>query len=191
FRREIRGLITPRRLTVGLAAFALCALPLLTYNAVNHWATFRGNFKRDFSDVPGKSRMLLLTANGQGLFGYLTAEDWQTPVPHQLNGAVESGSARISAMAGHPRHSLGIYAFLLAILLMPLAGGSDRRAVLFALIAMAVAWIQMAITANAGGSVHHTILLWPLPQLVAGVSLAAASQRLGKPGRPVAGAVLA
>jgi len=54
----------------------------------------------------------------------------------------------------------------LAILLMPLAGGSDRRAVLFALIAMTVAWLQMAITANAGGSVHHTILLWPLPQLL-------------------------
>jgi hypothetical protein len=36
----------------------------------------------------------------------------------------------------------------------------------------------MATGANTGGSIHHTILLWPFPQIVVGVSFAAASRRL-------------
>ena len=71
------------------------------------------------------------------------------------------------------------------------ARGNDLRAILFALIAMAVAWVQMATNANTGGSVHHTILLWPFPQLVVAVSFAAASRRLGRAGLPVAGVATA
>ncbi|MBZ5626940.1 MAG: glycosyltransferase family 39 protein [Acidobacteriia bacterium] len=112
FWREIRELITPRRVVVAVAAFALGALPLLKYNTRNHWATFRGNFRSDFSEIRGKGQVLLLTLNGRGLFGYLTDEDWQTPVPHQPIGPLESASARIAAMAGDPEHSLGLYAFL-------------------------------------------------------------------------------
>jgi hypothetical protein len=78
------------------------------------------------------------------------------------------------------------YAFLLAVLLTPLARGDSLRAILFALLAMAIAWVQMATNANTGGSIHHTILLWPFPQLVVAVSFAAASRRLGRVGRPVA-----
>src|SRR5262249_10268354 len=47
-----------------------------------------------------------------------------------------------------------------------------RRAVVFALIALAIAWVQMALTARAGGSVHHIVLLWPLPQFIVACSLA-------------------
>jgi hypothetical protein len=43
----------------------------------------------------------------------------------------------------------------------------------------------MAITAGAGGSVHHTILLWPLPVAIVAVSFAAASRRIGRAGLPV------
>jgi hypothetical protein len=42
----------------------------------------------------------------------------------------------------------------------------------------------MAITANTGLSVHHTILLWPLPQVAIAVSFASASRRLGRAGIP-------
>ena len=56
---------------------------------------------------------------------------------------------------------------------------------------MAIAWAQMAITANAGGSVHHAILLWPLPQMVIAISFAAASRRLGRAGIPALAVVLA
>jgi hypothetical protein len=61
----------------------------------------------------------------------------------------------------------------------------------FALLAIAFAWAQMAVTANAGGSVHHAILLWPLPQMVIAISFAAASRRLRAAGIPALAAVLA
>ena len=56
---------------------------------------------------------------------------------------------------------------------------------------MAVAWIQMAINRDTGGSIHHTILLWPLPQFIIAVSLAAASYRLGRAGIPAVAAIVA
>jgi hypothetical protein len=49
----------------------------------------------------------------------------------------------------------------------------------------------MAVTANAGGSVHHAILIWPLPQMVIAISFAAASRRLGAAGIPAVAAALA
>jgi hypothetical protein len=98
---------------------------------------------------------------------------------------------RVSERFGHPRRSLQLYACLLALALAPLARGRDLRAILFAVIAMAVAWIQMATTPGAGGSVHHTILLWPLPAMVMAVSFAAASRRLGRAGIPAVAVILA
>src|SRR5262245_18438632 len=47
------------------------------------------------------------------------------------------------------------------------------------------------MNANTGGSVHHTRLPWPLPAFVIAVSFAAASERLGRFGKPALGAVLA
>ncbi len=185
FWREIRGLFTWRRAALAMAALLLGMLPLLTYNVRYQWATFRGNFRRDFSELRGKREVLLSTFDGQGLFGYLAGEAGGTPLPHPPSGAFESASARIAALTGDPEHSLGLYAVLAAILLAPFAGPVARRVVLFALIAMIVAWTQMAITAGAGGSVHHAILLWPLPQLIVAVSLAGASQQFGKAGTPM------
>jgi hypothetical protein len=62
---------------------------------------------------------------------------------------------------------------------------------LFCLVVLVGAWLQMAITAGAGGSVHHIILLWPLPQAIVAVALASASRRLGRAGKPAAAVVAA
>jgi hypothetical protein len=174
----------------GGLAFALGALPLIVYNVDKKLATFRSNMVRDTSDIPGKARHLMNTANGQGMFGWLLYEDWQVAAPHQPEGGLQKASAQISSLAGHPRHNLMLYAFGLALLLAPLARGDALRSILFALIAMAVAWAQMAVTANAGASVHHAILLWPFPAMVIAVSFAAASRRLGRAGIPAVAAVL-
>jgi 4-amino-4-deoxy-L-arabinose transferase-like glycosyltransferase len=190
FRRQIFGVTTIRRLSIAALAFALGALPLIVYNVDQRLVTFRSNVARDTSDIPGKARQLMNTANGQGMFGWLVNEDWQAPVPHQPVGWLPKASAQISSLAGHPRHNLMLYAFALALLLAPLARGNALRTILFALIAMAVAWAQMAVTANAGGSVHHAILLWPFPEVVIAVSFAAASRRLGRAGIPSVAAVL-
>lgn len=189
-RREIRSVLTRRRAAVAAAAFLMGTLPLWAYNATYHGATFRGNFRRDFSEVRGKSTVLLATLDGSGLLGYLAREDDSTPQPHRPSGTLQNASARLAAMTGEPRHALGIYAFLAAILLAPFAKAPGRRAALFALIAMIVAWVQMAITANAGGSVHHTILIWPLPYLLLAVSLSGVSMRLGRAGLPLVAGVV-
>ncbi len=191
FPRQIVSVITRRRVAVAGLAFALGALPLLIYNVDSHWVTFRGNFKRDTGVLGAKARFLANTAGGAGLFGWMTSEEQLTPKPHQPVTAMERASARISALAGHPRHHLLLYGFMLALLLAPLAGGNERRAAVFGLIAMAVAWFQMAITVNAGASVHHTILLWPLPEMVVAVAFAGASRRLGRAGIPAVATVTA
>jgi 4-amino-4-deoxy-L-arabinose transferase-like glycosyltransferase len=188
---QVWRLVTTRRLAIAVLGFALGALPLIIYNIHHPLATFRGNTSWDTSDLAGKGRLLVGTAKGSALFGWLNNEDWQTAQPNVPSGAIASSSAGISAFFGHPRQSLLLYAFVLALLLAPLARGNALRAILFALVALAVAWIQMAITANAGGSVHHAILLWPLPQMVVAISFAAASRRLGTAGIPALAILLA
>jgi 4-amino-4-deoxy-L-arabinose transferase-like glycosyltransferase len=190
FGRQIFAVTTIRRIATGALAFALGALPLIIYNVDEHFATFRSNVVRDTSNIPGKASFLMDTVDSRGFFGWLVNEDWQAPVPHQPEGWLQEASAHISSLAGHPRHNLMLYAFALALLLAPLARGDALRAILFALIAMAVAWAQMAVIANAGASVHHTILLWPFPHMVIAVSFAAASRRLGRAGIPSVAVVL-
>ena len=191
FPKQIVRVTTFRRVAISVFFFALGALPLIVYNIDQPLATFRGNASWDTSDLAGKGRLLAATADGSALFGWLNDEGWQTRDPHLPHGALQSASAGISALAGHPRHSPLLYAFALALLLAPLARGHALRAIVFALLAMAFAWAQMAVTANAGGSVHHAILLWPLPQMVIAISFAAASRRLRAAGIPALAAVLA
>jgi len=185
FPRQILAVINKRRLAISLAAFVAGALPLLIYNLGHRGATFRGNFERETGSLAAKARFLTIVASGPGLLGWLTYEDWQTKAPHEPQGVIQTASARLSEWAGRPRHHFLLYAVFAALLLAPLAGWPAVRTVLFSMIALSVAWIQMAITANAGASVHHTVLLWPLPHLIVAVSFAGASRRLGRAGIPV------
>jgi hypothetical protein len=177
--RKLLSILTARRVGLALASFAIGALPLVLFNAQNHWETFRGNFQRDFSDLPGKSRLLVSTLGGPALFSYMT-DDADPPHPHPPGGL----AGQIAGWAGHPRHNLMLYGLPLALLLLVLARGNALRTGIAAAVAMALAWFQMAITAGAGGSVHHTVLLWPLPAAIVAVSFAAASRRLGRAGLP-------
>jgi hypothetical protein len=187
--RQILGVLTLRRVVVAVLAFTLGVFPLLIYNVQNQWGTFHGNLTRDTQGMRAKA-IFLLNTESRGMFGWLSPENWQTPQPRAPVGVIQKTSARISALAGAPHDFILLYGFILALLLAPLAGRDGVRAIAFALIAMAVAWVQMAINAATGGSVHHTILLWPLPQLVIAVSLAAASRRLDRAGIPALAAVM-
>jgi 4-amino-4-deoxy-L-arabinose transferase-like glycosyltransferase len=190
FPRQILHVTTFRRVAISAVAFGIGVLPLIVYNVETHGSTFRGQgFSAD--DLPVKARQLMSTAEGAGLYGWMVDEDWQASPIHAPRGALERASLAISSAAGRPRQGLLLWAFALALLLAPLARGPDLRAILFALIAIVVQWAQMAVTVNAGGSVHHSILIWPLPQMLIGVSFAAASRRLGRAGRPVAAWALA
>jgi 4-amino-4-deoxy-L-arabinose transferase-like glycosyltransferase len=189
--RQILDVATPRRLGVAVLGLCLGALPLILYNIHTHGGTLRGNAVYDRGGPSAKLRALVMTLDGSGLFGYLVAEDWQTAQPHQPRGWLERASAGLSAAAGHPRHSLLVYAFCAALLLIPLARGTALRTLLFALLAMIVAWLEMVLTAKGGNGLHHTILLWPLPQVIIAISFAEASRRLGRAGVPLVAAVTA
>jgi hypothetical protein len=189
--RQIASAWSGRRLAIATLAFLAGASPMVLSGMHDHWAALRENAGRSVDDLPRKIQILRNTLDGAGLFGYMFAEDEETAAPRPAASWPERLSYQIAASFGHPRHSLQLWACLLALALAPLARGRDLRAILFALIAMAVAWVQMATTRGAGGSVHHTILLWPLPAMAMAVSFAAASRRLGRAGIPAVAVMLA
>jgi hypothetical protein len=47
-----------------------------------------------------------------------------------------------------------------------------RRWIACFLLSAGIAWIQAAITVNAGGSIHHTVLIWPFFYLALALSIA-------------------
>jgi hypothetical protein len=189
FPRQILAVTTRRRLAIATTALLLGALPLVIFNIDQNGATFRGNFERETNSLGSKARFLYLAASGPGLLGWINYEDWQTKAPHAPEGTLQKASARLSEFAGKPRRHLLPYGFIAALLVTPWAGWTAIRIVLFSLIALAVAWIQMAITANAGASVHHTVLLWPLPHLIIAIAFGGASRRIGRAGLPAVAAV--
>jgi hypothetical protein len=190
FWRQIWRVTGWKTVAIAVLGFGLGALPLIIYNAKTHMSTLQGK-SFDLSDVSGKARLLRDTARGGPLLGWMLNDDWQTPFPHAPANLLQDACRKASELAGRPRQHLLLYAFILALLLAPLARGADLRIILFALIAMAVQWVQMLITVDAGGSVHHTVLLWPLPHMLIGASFAAASRRLGRAARPVLACVMA
>jgi 4-amino-4-deoxy-L-arabinose transferase-like glycosyltransferase len=150
FPKEVFHRMSLRNMGVALAGVVLGASPLLIFNARHEWPTIRRHASFSTENIAQKAEVLKSTVNGSGLFGYM--------------------------VGGPEHHNLLFAALLLSLATFPLWGKS-RRAILFALIFMAATWIQMAFTANAGGSVHHAVLLWPFPQFAIALALAEASLR--------------
>jgi hypothetical protein len=180
--RRVMALITIRRAAIATATFSLGAVPLIAFNIHSDLSTFRQNVVRETNAYPTKAHFLAGALKGGGLFGYLEWENRQTASPHTPSSALGWTSAELGDLAGHPRRSGMLYLLLAALLVAPLAGWASMRAILFCLIAGAIAWIEMAINANTGGSIHHTILLWPLPQAIIAISFAGVSRKLGRAG---------
>jgi len=79
-----------------------------------------------------------------------------------------------------------VEALLAALILMPwLTFTASGKLAWFCVITGGLAWIQMAATNMAGGSAHHTVLIWPLPQVLVAVAVAELTRRVAK------GAILA
>ena len=190
FPRQIIAVTRFRRVAIAVLAFGIGALPLVVYNLDHQFDTFRGN-SFTTKDLYPKAVQAAKQLEGGVLFGWLTEEAASTPIPRRLSSSADRAGQYLSDLTGHPRRSLMLAAFVASLLLAGLARGRELRAILFALVAMAVAWLQMGITENAGFGAHHIVLLWPFPHLVIAVSLAAASRRLPRAGTPVLAAALA
>ncbi|MBV9744100.1 MAG: glycosyltransferase family 39 protein, partial [Acidobacteriia bacterium] len=187
--REIFPLVKWRRASIAAVSLCTGALPLILFNIHTKGGTFNGTAVFDPGDLPRKATILADTLRGSGLLGYLTPEDWQTPHPHAPNGWLEWASADLAAQTRHPHQSLQLIGFVFSLFLIPLTRGSALRAILFALIVLLAGWLQMALNANTGTGLHHTILLWPLPQAIMAICFADVSRRLGRVGLPMAAAV--
>ena len=176
FPRELWSRLNPRNIGLAAAGFCLGALPLFIYNASSGWATFRSNAALDFRYIPGKAKILLETWQGNALLGYLATNAGEPGQAHEAHSGLERVSFAVQAAFGERRSNRLDWAFCAALLLLPLAWRTRaRRPLLFALVALAAAWFQMAITRNAGATAHHAVLLWPIPHLFLAVAFAEAS----------------
>lgn len=184
FHQEIKRHLSIRRIITAGFFFLFGALPLLIYNFDKDLETFRGNARFSTANLPTKVVLIPRTLQGSALYGFLVAEDGAV-TPRSPKTAFEAQSLAVANLLGQPRASLNWYAFALSLLLVPvLLFTRHRRAVLFVLITMAVAWAQMLFTKDAGGGAHHTILLWPLPVWLIAIAFTWISERLGRAGIP-------
>lgn len=172
---EIRKVATVRRFAIAGIAFLFGALPFVTYNLRHPFDTLRQNAHReDPAMVLPKLRMLEGTLDGSGLLGFLPAANWADN-PKAPRSAMARTTAFLRLHLGEHRKTFTLFAFLIALLMVPWWWRS--RPARFALLFMVADWIIMVSTRGAGGAVHHTVLLWPMPQLFIAATFGSAWRR--------------
>jgi hypothetical protein len=167
FPRELWSRCTPKNLGLVAAGLLLGAMPLVAYNAVSNFETFRSNSSFLFSQFPSRLHALRITWDGQILWEYMVHAPWAPGLRREPETVLENISSTVHSLVGfrYHYHNEMEPAFWAGILLLPLLWRTQaRRILLFCLIAFAVGWLQMSITKNAGLGAHHVTLLWPLPQ---------------------------
>jgi 4-amino-4-deoxy-L-arabinose transferase-like glycosyltransferase len=175
---QLRRVAGDRRTVVRAAcAFLAGSLPFLVYNIRHPNVTLESNAHFSFENFHLKLYNLRNTVDGSGLFGFIAREE-SAANPKAPASPLGRAAVWIRERAGAQRTSLFPYALVLAILAAPLWWRSPgRRAALFAMVFSAVTFLAMAVTRGAGGSVHHEVLLWPMPHLLVGVAAAALRPR--------------
>src|SRR5262249_16454845 len=139
-------LVTVRRAAFAALAFLAGAAPLVLYNSTHRLETLRANSSFAPQEIVPKFGFLLNSVN-HGIFDWMIAGSGPGPI------------GRVT------------FAFVGALALWWFA--PRRRAMLFAFVFMAAVWLLMAVTRNAGASVHHTALMWPFPQFFIAVAFGA------------------
>ncbi len=125
-----------KRLLLALAFFVLGAFPFLRYNVRKPAATVSQNVNLTFDELAPKSRLLYETFRGYALMEYITYE----PKSPQRWTYVP----------------LALLAAMILLLIWP------SRLGWLPIIAGAITFLLMAVTKNAGGAVHHQVLIFPL-----------------------------
>ena len=132
----VRDSLSVRRVALAIAFFAIGAFPFLRFNVRQPAATVEQNVKVTTADIVPKASLMYNTLRGYALMDYIAYDPGQpqrwTYVPHAMLASM------ILLLIWPSR--LGWY---------PLVGGT-------------IIFLLMAITRNAGGAVHHLVLVWPL-----------------------------
>jgi 4-amino-4-deoxy-L-arabinose transferase-like glycosyltransferase len=166
---EIRRWLRPATAAIACAAFLAGALPLVVYNVHHPNVTAGSNTHFETNAFRGKFYVLLVTLNGSAMFGFLSGSDNQ-PNPKPAASLRGRAADWIGAHTGRPHHDAMVLACGLALLLVPWWWKS--RTARFSLVFMCATWLAMAVTRDAGMSAHHSVLLWPFPQLFVATALA-------------------
>ena len=168
--------LKPRTIAIAAASFGLGALPLIGYNIRHPGRTFTENSHFSLAGFGIKADALRKTLDGSIMFDALPSYS-PAPASSRVIGGWARASVWLSQHAGNHHRTLLIaglgIAILLAIVAMNRAADRpQRRQIVFLLVAMAIAFLQMAATPGAGAAAHHEILLWPFPVIVAAMGFA-------------------
>lgn len=175
--REVGSRLNRKVIAAGSAAFLIGALPLVLYNLERPLETLRSNAKYSSANFAVKKHLLRQTLDGAGLFGFYTA-DAPGPRPSVEDGVWQRSSMAVYRALGPIWTNWNEPAWLLSLAAIPLLWRTPaRRLLLFSLVFLMVTWTQMMFTENAGGAVHHVILLWPFPQAMIAIGFAAVAAR--------------
>ena len=189
FPSEVWNLVKRPKLAAALVLPALLgASPLIYYNIKRPLATIRSNMAAD--DFPFLNKVASLDAamDGRSLFGYIVRDAAEGDAG-QLR-LDQRASLWLGTKLGGPIHSLQHLLLVGSILALPFMLWSPwRRVALFTGLAFIFSWAFMLLTKGAGGSLHHTILLWPLPHLLAGLTIAEVVRRLPARGFRIGAAI--
>ncbi len=181
FPRRVLHQVTAKRLAVAAAAMLLGCLPLVVYNIRFPLRTFRiGDVAGEASPITHKLLILRRTLDGTVLQGFLNEEAWLETKQAPRTAAAKASVAVVEIFG--PIHSNTVPWFAAAALLLTpwLLVAKSRQAVLFCWTYLAVVWAQMALVGKTGGSIHHVLLLWPVPQML----LAVAGRELARRRQP-------
>jgi 4-amino-4-deoxy-L-arabinose transferase-like glycosyltransferase len=174
--QEMRAVINRKAVAVALTALIVGCFPLLLYNVKHHFITFTSNTHWSADGIADKVDLVRATLEGSALYGVITREPGPGAI-RQPTTITQRMIVRLDEAMGSPRKGLQWYAFILGVAVSPLLLSRQRRAILFALVFLLITWSMMALTKNAGNGVHHTILLWPMPQIVIASVVAWAARR--------------
>lgn len=182
----------PKHLAALVFPLLIGAYPLIHYNIQEPMATITANTHNTDMAMVSKIASFDGALDGRGLFGYVVRD---VPDPEGKTGAFrldQRATLWLSAKLGAPKRSLQHLLLVGAFLILPLMFWSPwRRPALFTALALLFSWTAMLLTKGAGGSLHHTILLSPLPHLLAGLVLAEIVRRFPSRGMKIGFALFA
>jgi hypothetical protein len=170
-------------LVAGLG-FLLGAWPLIRFNIRHRGATLAENTDFVYDQIGYKFKYLQLAADDKASiapFADYSAPAPAAPIAAPLGQSAIVLSKKLLVTSAGPRFWL-IVALLAAGIVV--GCGVQRRWAAFFALSAGLAWFQSVITPNSGGSLHHSVLLWPLLYSGAGVGAAAIATRLSRFGPP-------
>ncbi|MBX5495143.1 MAG: glycosyltransferase family 39 protein [Bryobacteraceae bacterium] len=176
FPYHLKKVLGLRNVVVAVLSFCAGAFPFLQYNVENGWITFRENTAIEKPAVADKARVLRVTIEGSGLFGFFFREDSEAAATGTAN-LIEKAVVAFNDAVKRPRRTLSGYLLLACALLLPAVWRTPARAaVLFSLLFSLATWLQMLLVRGTGGGIHHTILLWPVLLIAPAATLASISR---------------